>query len=547
MQKASIVMPLAAGQAAHEKAIQHALAQSVDEIELIILDSRPEAEKEKEKKSGLFKSNPRIYYFEKEFPNQAALMNFAIEVAKSPYIIMNTYGVVLNVDAVEQYRQALKANPQAAMIYSHYMEINESGVESKKEMYPDEHEISENWEYGPARAYRNEYLDKVGRYDESFNHVEEYDLRLRLSDSYALVMVNELLYTNYTKPVVSKDKDLSAKLHSGDSGKLGSFTYLFEDKDKSLELERACKNMLRRRDAFLYRENETIKYPANKKWPVMASVIIPCYNRAKFVGKAIDSVLRQTFQNFEIVVVDNGSTDGSIEVVEKYCRKDNRIHLIKNTINIIALSLNKGLKAAKGKYYAQLDSDDEYAPDCLENMVGFLETHPKSCVAVSYYQLMDENSVLIPELGTIDHLEYDRNNIMRVGGAGALRVYHREIILKEFGGFDVKDFGQFGEDYDLNLRISEKYDIGRVHHVCYYYRRHPNNTDVIRDPYMKLHNKALARIRAIARRQKLNQQLNKEKALLIKKMVAQSSKPVKAKKAVKVAAKKAKPVKKTKK
>jgi glycosyltransferase involved in cell wall biosynthesis len=544
MQKASIVMPLVAGQPVHQKAIEHALNQSVDEIELIILDNRPEKEKKQDIASGIFKSNPRIYYFEKEFKNRAAMMNFAIEVAKSPYLIINTYGAVLNVDSVAQYREAMIANPKAAMVYSDYLEVNEEGLESKRELYADEHEISENWEYGPVKAYRIEYLDRVGRFDESFFHVEDYDLKLRLDDFYEMVIIKEPLYTYYAKPVETKDKELSAKLHSGKEGKLGSFTYLFENKDKSLELERACKNMLRRRGAFLYHENEVIKYPANKKWPVTVSVIIPCYNRGKYIGKAIDSVLRQTYQDFEIIVVDNGSTDNSIEVVEEYCKKDKRIHLIKNTINIIALSLNKGLKAAKGKYYAQLDSDDEYAPDCLEYMVGFLETHPKCCVAVSYYQLMDENSVLIPELGTIDHLEYDRNNIMRVGGAGALRVYHREIILKEFGGFDVKDFGQFGEDYDLNLRISEKYDIGRVHHVCYYYRRHANNTDVIRDPYMKLHNKALARVRANNRRQKLNQQLEKERALLVKKAAAAkaAAKPAKAAKA-----KKGKTVKKAKK
>lgn len=529
MQKASIVMPLKNGQIAHEKAIKAVLSQTIDEIELIILDTRTEKEKKNEKEQALFKSNPRIYYFDKQFKNNSEMMNFGIEVSKSPYLIFNPFGVVLNSDAVAKFVDSLQQNPKAAMIYGNYKEVNEEGKERLVELYPDERELSENWEYGYAKAYRIEYLDKAGRFDESFFHVEEYELRLRLDDHYQISLLKEPLYTYYAAPVNDDNKALMAKLHTKDSGKLGSFSYLFENKEKSLELERACKNTLRRRGAFLYRDNEVIAYPKGKRWPVKVSVIIPCFNRGGYLGKAIDSILRQSYQDFEIVIVDNGSSDNSIQVAEEYCKKDKRIKLIKNKINIISVSLNKGLRAAKGKYYAQLDSDDEYAPDCLKNMVEFLESHPKCCVAVSYYQLMDVNSILIPELGTIDHLEYDRNNIMRVGGAGALRVYHREIILNEFGGFDEKDFGSFGEDYDLNLRISEKYDIGRVHAVCYYYRRHADNTDVIRDPYMKLHNKALARIRALNRRIKLNQKLEKERQAAIKKM---DKVTVKAKKSV---------------
>ncbi len=508
MQKASIIMPFCSGQKLDEKIIKNALHQTIDEIELIILDTRAEDERNIAQDTKLAKSDPRIYYWTKQFKNNAAMMNFAIESAKSPYLLNYPYGVTYHIDTVAEFLNILYRDSKCAMAFSDYTESNEKGDKIKKELYDHEGDTSENWDYGHVRIYRIEYLDKVGRYDETFSHVEEYDLRLKLDDSYSIAHIKKSLYDYSTKPV---ETSLAAKLHTKEAGKLGAFTYLFENKDRSFELERACKNMLRRRRAYLYKDNEEVKYPQNKNWPVTVSVIIPCYNRVKYVGKAIDSVLSQSYQDFEIVVVDNGSKDGSIEAVEAYCKKDKRIRLIKNTVNVIANSLNKGLKAAKGKYYAQLDSDDEYAPDCLKNMVDYLETHPKSVLAISYYQLIDEQSNIIPDLGTIDHLEYDRNNLLRVGGAGALRVYHREIILNEFGGFDEKEFGNFGEDYDLNLKISEKYDIGKVHAVCYYYRRHADNTDVIRDPYMKLHNKALARVYALKRRQKLNRQLDKQR------------------------------------
>ena len=73
------------------------------------------------------------------------------------------------------------------------------------------------------------------------------------------------------------------------------------------------------------------------------------------------------------------------------------------------------------------------------------------------------------------------------------------------GGFDEKELGHYGEDYDLVLKAGEKYEVGRVHKVCYRYRRHDDNTDVLRDPEMKIRNKTIARLNALDRRRKLNQ------------------------------------------
>jgi len=238
----------------------------------------------------------------------------------------------------------------------------------------------------------------------------------------------------------------------------------------------------------------------------MVSVIIPVYNRATFFGKAIDSVLNGTYQDFDIIVVDNGSTDKTVEVVESYAKKDPRVRLIRNDKNIIGLSLNLAVNASSAKYISQLDSDDEYTPITLKAMVGHLEKNPKCGLAISYYELIDEDSNVLEEFGIIKHLEYNRNNILRVDGAGAVRTWHRKVIL-EMGGFDVEHFGNYGEDYDLVLKVSEKYDVCRVHEVCYRYRRHADNTDVKREPEMKIYNKTLARKMAIQRRIELNKKL----------------------------------------
>jgi glycosyltransferase involved in cell wall biosynthesis len=250
-----------------------------------------------------------------------------------------------------------------------------------------------------------------------------------------------------------------------------------------------------------------VPYP-KEPYPVLATVVIPVLNRAKFIGNAIERVLEGTFKDFEVVVVDNGSTDGTQDVVRSYAEKDPRVRLVQENGPCIAYALNKGIKAARGKYICQLDSDDEYTKDTLEKMTAHLESHPKAGLAISYYELMDENRVKVEGVDPVTHSGYTRNQILRRDGAGALRVFPK-VVLEEMGYYDEENFGNFGEDYDMVLKVGEKYDVDRVHHVLYRYRRHADNTDVTRDPLMKIRNKNNARLNALRRRQEINKKLGK--------------------------------------
>lgn len=263
-------------------------------------------------------------------------------------------------------------------------------------------------------------------------------------------------------------------------------------------------NMLKRIGAFLDGPTRPIPDPGFPdagpgSHSPRVSVVIPVFNRKGFIGQAIASVLSGNYSDFEIIVVDNGSSDGTIGRVESYVRQDRRVRLIKNQKNVIAYSLNTGLKAARGRYIAQLDSDDEYTADTLKEMAEYLDAHPHCALAISYYEMIDEKGQTLHKFGVIKHLEYDRNNILRTEGAGAVRVWRRSVLL-EFGGFNEEEFGNYGEDYDMILKISEKYDVGRVHKVLYKYRQHPGNTDKKLHPYLRYRNKMLARLYAIERR-----------------------------------------------
>jgi GT2 family glycosyltransferase len=344
-------------------------------------------------------------------------------------------------------------------------------------------------------------LRDLGGCDARFRFRHDYHLRLRLSIDQPLCRIPEILCT---APSTRPDKDPGAEaLFFPGRGKLGGFSYLFMNPDEEKEIEEIFYRFLKLSGAYLDRSPGGT-FVRSKGISPRVSVVIPVHNRAGFLPLAIASVQSGTFEDFEIIIVDNASEDDTLEVARNLANEDKRIHVISLPDNIIAKALNTGVACARGEYIAQLDSDDEYTPQTLEVMVRALDDNVDWALAISYYDLMDESGNILEDFGIIKHLEYNRNNILRVDGAGALRCW-RKAAIDELGGFNEKDFGHYGEDYDLVLRAGEKWEVGRVHQVLYHYRRHPDNSDVLRPHAMKIKNKTLARRRALERRKLLNQ------------------------------------------
>ena len=105
----------------------------------------------------------------------------------------------------------------------------------------------------------------------------------------------------------------------------------------------------------------------------LVSIIMPCYNAERYVAQSIESVLAQTYQNWELLITDDGSTDKSVEIVSKYCIKDDRISiLVPDEHQGIARTRNMSIARAKGKFVAFLDSDDIWYPEKLEKQVGYM-------------------------------------------------------------------------------------------------------------------------------------------------------------------------------
>lgn len=132
----------------------------------------------------------------------------------------------------------------------------------------------------------------------------------------------------------------------------------------------------------------------------LVSIIIPCHNCAKFIAQAIESVIIQNDVEWELLIVDDGSNDSSKTIIQNFIKKDSRIqYLALNKKSGVAKARNTGIKNAKGRYIAFLDSDDYYLPNKLAKQIAFMQ---KKSLALSYtsYQLADKNDQSLGEFIT---------------------------------------------------------------------------------------------------------------------------------------------------
>jgi len=373
----------------------------------------------------------------------------------------------------------LKEIPKYPLIVGKYL------CEGKVHEVSNFQDFTERAELGPIRIYDWDFLEEIGA--ERYGKFWEYYARL------------ELYLRGKTQLVL--EKPISETAGEKNFGKLYSeaFKYLTYTQRDEMVLERIFKDFLIKIDAYLERPMDfPLKEKPHKPY---ISVIIPVRNRERFIGRALESLLENDFEDWECIVVDNGSEDNTPNAVEKFSKSDGRIKLVRVYNKSLSACLNEGIRNSRGWIVCQLDSDDFYSKDALREVFEYHKEYPVA-VAISYYNVVDEDGKAL-DFPTVKHLEFSINNILRVEGAGALRSYKREV-LERVGGFDEENFPNFGEDYDLILRLSEIFRVGRIHKVLYYYRRHPQSTDAQRPVLYKKFIKNRARKAAFLRRRLIN-------------------------------------------
>ena len=210
------------------------------------------------------------------------------------------------------------------------------------------------------------------------------------------------------------------------------------------------------------------------------SVVVPCYNQAHFLGEAIESVLAQSYPNFEIIVVDDGSTDNTSEVAESYPK----VRLVRQENRGLSGARNAGMARSEGEYVVFLDADDRLLPEALETGVKHLEARPECAFVHGHYRSVTIDGLPGPErpqpvIGEDRHYAaLLRDNYIAMHAT----VMYRRTVFKSVGEFDASL--RACEDYDLYLRIARRFLVCSHEKVVAEYRRHATNMS--RNPALML-------------------------------------------------------------
>jgi glycosyltransferase involved in cell wall biosynthesis len=207
------------------------------------------------------------------------------------------------------------------------------------------------------------------------------------------------------------------------------------------------------------------------------SVVMPVYNGELYIREAIDSILNQTFSDFELIAIDDCSTDSSVKLVESYT--DPRIRLITNSANRgVRFVANQGYELARAEYIARMDCDDISLPQRLEKEVQYLDRHPEIAVVGAQSIFID----------TADKLHHSQNMLHCAAEPSSIRwtasyecpfvnpsvMFRKQIVWGELGGYD--ENATFAEDYEMWLRLlRHNYQGANLPEVLVKYRINPQS------------------------------------------------------------------------
>jgi hypothetical protein len=396
-------------------------------------------------------------------------LNSLFKKVKSKYLLLITQAQQIDLGqfALERFLGAAEQT-SAGIVYSDYYEIKKG---DRFEHPVNEYQlgsIRDGFDFGALMLFSipaaRASLKKFGAVPK-VDRAGMYDLRLKISINHQLFHIQEYLYTKVESDVRVSGEKL--------------FDYV-DPRNQAVqkEMEAVATSHLKNIGAYLSPKFKLVP-KSFVDFPVEASVIIPVRNRAKTIADAVRSVLIQkTDFAFNVIVVDNHSTDGTTEVLRELASKNLTVkHIIptRQDLGIGGCWNDAILSEHCGKYAVQLDSDDIYSgAGTLQKVVDLFWSGDYAMV-IGSYTLVNMDLQEIPP-GVIDHKEWTskngRNNALRINGLGAPRAFDtallRQVLLPNVS---------YGEDYGVAIRLSREYQIGRIYEPIYFCRRWEGNTD----------------------------------------------------------------------
>ena len=205
----------------------------------------------------------------------------------------------------------------------------------------------------------------------------------------------------------------------------------------------------------------------------LVSVVMAYYNTEEFIVESIQSILDQSYENIEVILINDGSSDSSQEIVDKLATDHKVIRNLRNEANSgLAASVNKAIREAKGEFIARMDADDIMSPDRIEKQVSFLLNHAEIDVLGGSLQYFGESTFY--NTFPTDH-DSCRAQLCFSVCFGHPSVMFRAEIFKDRDNFYVESLSQYSEDYDLWCRLSFKYQFANLKDTLVTYRTYPTN------------------------------------------------------------------------
>ncbi len=208
---------------------------------------------------------------------------------------------------------------------------------------------------------------------------------------------------------------------------------------------------------------KVLEMKENKSFDPRVTIVFPTFNGSTYIRQAIESCLNQTYRHIELIVIDDGSTDNTVEIINSF--QDDRLRLIrfeKNRGHIAAL--NHGFSVSTGDFLAWASDDDYFDPDAITQMVSELNRHPDIDFVYTKYQVIDKNGNYLRVGRTEDPDYLDKDNCI-----GPCRLWRRKVY-EAVGDFNQEAF--LVEDYEYWLRVREKFRMKKMDTILFYYRLH---------------------------------------------------------------------------
>ena len=410
-----------------------------------------------------------------KYVSSTAKVRDLLNSTSAQYLLLNISGreVLISDEAQARFADAAKASG-AGMVYSDYIKI--TGPDS---IIPaplidiQKGSLRDDFDFGAVvlvtRAGIDTYLSRTDFYESKCGGF--YQMRLAIQDKLPIVRVPQPLYT-----VTETDLRTSGQKQ---------FDYVNpSNRNIQIEMEKICTEHLKHIGGYLKPgSGKKVDYD-DGVFPVEASVIIPVKNRARTIADAVKSALSQQLDSsFNVIVVDNYSTDGTTQIITDLAKDDTRlIHIIPERTDLgIGGCWNLAINDIRcGRFAVQLDSDDLYSsPATLQKIINKFREGGYSMV-IGSYRMCNFNLETLPP-GIIDHKEWTDdngpNNALRINGLGAPRAFYTPVVRK-IGFPNVS----YGEDYAVAIRIAGEYRLGRIFDELYLCRRWEGNSDAALSP-----------------------------------------------------------------